>query len=146
LSRRIRRSRRSRPGLSWCRRSIQPSRITAPIRRRLQAYAKAAVRLGDGNFENSGVSTLVIEINLGLSRQGSPNGLRDNRADRISYLNLGERSVGDVKGSGLSKKPSGMTHLEAKLFSLLMVENYKQVIDALYHILNGPVVAPQRET
>lgn len=37
-----------------------------------------------------------------------------------------------------------MTHLEAKLFSLLMVENYKQVIDTLYHILIGPVVAPQR--
>ena len=131
--------------MSWRSRSIQPCRITAPIRRRLQAYAKPAVRLGDGYFENSCVSTLIVEINLGLSWQRPPYRLRNNRADRVSYLNLGERSVGDVKGSGFSKKPSGMTHLEAKLFSLLMVENYKQVIDTLYHILIGPVVAPQRE-
>lgn len=65
----------------------------APIRRRREAYAKPAIRFGDGYLENSGVSTLVVEINLGLSRQGPPYGLRDNRADRVSYLNLGERSV-----------------------------------------------------
>jgi hypothetical protein len=113
---------------------MEPSRIAAPIRSRLEAHAEPAVWFGDGYLENARISALVVEIDLGLSGQCSSYGLRDDRADRISYLNLGQRSVGDVKGSGFSEKLSGMTHLEAKLFSLLMVENDKQVIDALYHI------------
>ena len=68
-------------------------RLAAPICCRFEADTEPAIGLGDRYLKDSGVSALVVEVNLSLSRQNPSHGFRDDRPDRISYLDLGKRSV-----------------------------------------------------
>ena len=89
-----------------------------------QADAQAAIGFLDRNFEAPGFAAVVIEVDLGLCGQQPAYRLGNDRPNSISYLHLGERCRGDVISSCWSKQPRSLTHFKAKLFSLLMVEDY----------------------